>query len=67
MTKSFFKEACKRIMSDIMPGIPDNTTMWVRNYGKEDGIEIMCDGFKYRALPDGKEYITCPEGLNDED
>ena len=65
MTKEFFKEVCKDIISNILPVIPDNEVL--RVYRNGDFYTIECAYLKYTHFNTGTELIECPEGLNDEE
>ena len=68
MTKEFFKEICRRSISELLEGIPDGESLRIYHKHYEDGefIKVECAGFEFTRSR-GEDYITAPEGLNDED
>lgn len=68
MTREFFKEICRRSISEILEGIPDGKDLRIYHKRYKDGeyIVIQCDGYEFRRSA-GSDSITSPEGLNDED
>lgn len=65
MTKEFFKEVCKEIVSTILPVIPDDE--YLRVYRKGNFYTIEIGWHKYTHHSTGTELFEYPEGLDDED
>ena len=65
MTKEFFKEVCKEVVSTILPVIPDNESL--RVYRNGDFYTIEIGWYKYTRHSTGTELFEFPEGLNDEE
>ena len=65
MTKEFFKEVCKEVVSTILPVIPDNSSL--RVYRNGDFYTVEIGWYKYTHHENGVELFEFPEGLNDEE
>lgn len=66
MTKDFFKGICKYIRSNIAEAIPNDSIFSIYRGKEGQTLIIECAGFKYTRLPDGRERIQTPEGLDDD-
>lgn len=69
MTKSYFKELCKHIISDVLETVPEGECLSIyhKTYPNGEYFTIECGGFKYTHQSSGKELVEAPEGLDDED
>ena len=57
MSQEFFKEFVKKIKSDLLLGIPDDTTVSIYHKAYEDGeyIQISCGRNRYHHYSFGTE------------
>ena len=72
MTKEFFKEYCKHIISEVLCGVPNGEELRVYRDSEDKGdytkeyFSIECCGFKYIHYGHGREAIEAPEGLDND-